>query len=459
MFIELSLVYSFYNNVFMKLKSVWIVFIVAMLLLLMFQSVWLYNMYVEKKIAIQEELNLIFVKAVENELSDRSLYSSILVGLNPELYENMSYAFDYETDIVSEKGLMSVKYLEEQKFLAFLKIPFDLIALDSIYNSMLSNEGLITPYIISHTDSISNIIQSIGGNLSAGFKTNSLPIINKEEVQAVVSIPVPFVFKEIFGFLLISLFMLTLIIACLIYETKMIFTQRRLNQLREDFSHALIHDMKTPLSTIYMAIDQLARGNLDKVPELRSKFCDTALAQVLSLQDLSDKILIIARLEQKRLTLEKKIVNIPNILQLLVDKFSVQSKKEVCITLNVDLAEEDFLADPVYLSNAISNLIDNAIKYSDRSVSIEIDCRMRNDKLFIEVRDNGFGISLNDQETIFEKFERGAAIARKGAKGFGLGLNYVKQVMEAHGGTVSLSSIEGQGSVFILSLPIDLQAI
>ena len=441
----------------MKLKSIWIVFIVAMFSLFTLQCIWLYNMYIEKKMAIQEALDMLFTNAVEAELSDRFIYSSEFVDNNPEKYKDFSYTQAHEISNLLENGLMSLQYLEDQKFLAFLEIPFNLTALDSIYNSILIQEGLLTTYTINHKDSTNNIIQSAGTNLSAGFKTKALPIINKEEVYAVVSIPIPFVFKEMFGFLLISLLILCLIIGCLIYEMRIIFTQRRLNQLREDFSHALIHDMKTPLSTIYMAIDQLARGNLDKAPELRAKFCSTALAQVLGLQDLSDKILTIARLEQNILTLEQKIVNIPNILQLLVDKFSVQSKKKVCITLNVDLAEEDFLADPIYLSNAISNLIDNAIKYSGSSVSIEIDCRMVNDKLLIEVRDNGFGISLKDQETIFEKFERGAAVSRKGAKGFGLGLNYVKQVMEAHGGAVSLSSIEGQGSLFILSLPIDLQ--
>ena len=441
----------------MKLKSVWVVFVVAMFLLFTLQSVWLYNMYIERKSAIQEELNLIFEKAVEEELSNRSLYSAVLVGLNPELYENMSYAYDYKTDIVTEKGLMSVQYLEEQKFLDFLKIPLNMTVLDSIYNSMLSKEDLLTSYTINHKDSLNNIIQSVGTDLSAGFETNALPIVNKEEVQVIASLPIPFVFKEMVGFLLISFFLLALITDCLLYEMKVIFTQRRLNQLREDFSHALIHEMKTPLSTIYMAIDQLERGHLDNTPALRSKFCNTAMSQVLSLQALSDKILTIARLEENTLILEKKTVDLPVLLQQLVDKFSVQTKKEVRFTLNVNLEGEEVQADPVYLSNAISNLIDNAIKYSSSSVSIAIDCRMVNDKLLIEVRDNGFGISSYDQAIIFEKFERGAAVGRKGAKGFGLGLNYVKRVLEAHGGTVSLSSIEGKGSIFILYMPKDLK--
>jgi two-component system phosphate regulon sensor histidine kinase PhoR len=441
----------------MKLKSVWIVFVVAMFLLFTLQSVWLYNMYIEKKIAIQEELNLIFEKAVESELSNRFIYSSEFVDSNPEKYKNFSYTQAHETSDLIENGLMSVQYLEDQKFLYSLNIPLNMTVLDSIYTSMLSKEDLLTPYTINHKDSLGNIIESKGANLTEGFETNPLPIINKEEVQVIASLPLPFIFKEMIGFLLISFFLLALIMDCLLYELKVIFTQRRLNQLREDFSHALIHEMKTPLSTIYMAIDQLERGHLDNTPELRSKFCNTAMSQVLSLQALSDKILTIARLEENTLTLEKKTVNLPALLQQLVDKFSVQTKKEVRFTLNTNLEDEEVQADPVYLSNAVSNLIDNAIKYSNSSVAIEIDCRMDNNKLLIEVRDTGFGISSKDQETIFEKFERGAAVGRKGAKGFGLGLNYVKRVMEAHGGTVSLSSIEGQGSIFILYMPKDIR--
>ena len=443
----------------MKLKSVWVVFVVAMFLLFTLQSVWLYNMYIEKKIAIQTELNLLFTNAVEAELSDRFIYSAELVDSNPEKYKNFSYTQTHETSDLLEKGLMSVQYLGEQKFLAFLEIPLNLTALDSIYNSRLIQEGLLIPYTINHKDSLGNIIETKGANLTVGFETNALPIVNKEEVQVIASLPIPFVFKEMIGFLLISFFLLALITDCLLYEMKVIFTQRRLNQLREDFSHTLIHEMKTPLSTIYMAIDQLERGHLDNTPALRSKFCNTAMSQVLSLQALSDKILTIARLEENTLIVEKKTVDLPVLLQQLVDKFSVQTKKEVRFTLTINLEGEEVQADPVYLSNAISNLIDNAIKYSSSSVSVAIDCRMVNDKLLIEVRDNGFGISSYDQAIIFEKFERGAAVGRKGAKGFGLGLNYVKRVLEAHGGTVSLSSIEGKGSIFILYMPKDIKVL
>lgn len=250
-----------------------------------------------------------------------------------------------------------------------------------------------------------------------------------------------------------------LIIICFVYELRVIFTQRRLTQLRDDFSHALVHDMKTPLGTIYMAVDQWGKGVLDKNPELRSKFSDTAMAQVLNLQALVDKILTIAYLEQKKLILDPKIMDLSNMIQGLVDKFSIQAKKPVSFKIDIDLESTHIIADPVYLTNAVSNLIDNAIKYSGDSVAIDICCHSSDNQLFIEVSDNGFGISERDREKIFEKFERGAAVGRKGAKGFGLGLNYVKRVMNAHGGTVSLSSLKGQGSKFVLYMPLKVSFI
>ena len=143
----------------------------------------------------------------------------------------------------------------------------------------------------------------------------------------------------------------------------------------------------------------------------------------------------------------------------MVDKFSLQAKKPVSFKINIDLESTHIIADPVYLPNAVSNLIDNAIKYSGDSVTVDIYCHSSNNQLFIEVSDNGFGISEKDREKIFEKFERGAAVGRRGAKGFGLGLNYVKQVMNAHGGTVSLSSLEGEGSKFVLYMPLKVSFI
>lgn len=443
----------------MKVKIVWCVFVITLFLLLLFQLMFLYNTYILKQEAVQEILNSEFVVSLEKEVSERFLEASKLIEKAPKEYEELAYTFNYNNNNrITEQGLMSVEFQNQQSFLDYIDFPFELAAFGGIYKDQLLKRKMSLDCNLIYRDSI-KIIDSIGHVANPNFKTDNVYITDGKFVQAHLFIPIPFVFKEMIGLLIVSILMLFLIVVCLIYEMRVIITQRRLTRLRDDFSHALVHDMKTPLGTIYMAVDQWGKGVLDKSPELRSKFADTAIAQVLNLQALVDKILTIAYLEQNKLTLEPKIMDLSKMVQGLVDKFSIQAKKPVKFTIDINMENTHIVADPTYLTNAVSNLIDNAIKYSGDSVEIDINCHSDNSKLFIEVSDNGFGISDKDREKIFEKFERGAAIKRKGAKGFGLGLNYVRRVMNAHGGTVSLSSIEGQGAKFVLYMPLKVSFI
>ena len=133
--------------------------------------------------------------------------------------------------------------------------------------------------------------------------------------------------------------------------------------------------------------------------------------------------------------------------------FSSQSKKKVSFSTCFQPQDTTFQADKMMLINAIENLIENAIKYSGDSVQIDIKGRLSEDGLLISVKDNGYGISKKDQRLIFAKFERGEAIRRGEATGFGLGLAYVRSVAKAHGGTVNLYSEKGEGTTFELFVP------
>lgn len=149
------------------------------------------------------------------------------------------------------------------------------------------------------------------------------------------------------------------------------------------------------------------------------------------------------------------MLSLRSMLDDLIEKFSAKADKPVHFSLALEA--ETVVADGEFLKEAISNLIDNAIKYSGASVAITISSFCKLDgAVVIKVKDNGFGIPLKDQSRIFEKYERASATERSrkgGASGFGLGLNYVFRVAEAHGGTVEVESIEGEYSEFSLSLP------
>lgn len=441
----------------MRINYIWITFIIAIIVLLLSQVFWLHNMYHIQKTDLEERLNIILVEAVQKELDKRFLYSDQQIAKNPGKKGDV-FQFTLDNDKVQSEGLLSQQNEAMQRLMLFENFNFNLSVLDSIYNGMLKQQNIEIEYYLGYQDSV-KVLNSVGDSSLRGIKSIEVPIVNNTKIQAIFSITMPLVLSQMLWMLVVSVLMFLLIIIYFVYELKVIFTQRRLTQLRDDFSHALVHDMKTPLGTIYMAVDQWGKGVLDKNPELRSKFADTAKAQVLNLQALVDKILTIAYLEQNRLTLEPKMMDLLEMVQGLVDKFSLQAKKPVSFKINIDLESTHIIADPVYLLNAVSNLIDNAIKYSGDSVTVDIYCHSSNNQLFIEVSDNGFGISEKDREKIFEKFERGAAVGRRGAKGFGLGLNYVKQVMNAHGGTVSLSSLEGEGSKFVLYMPLKVSFI
>ena len=207
--------------------------------------------------------------------------------------------------------------------------------------------------------------------------------------------------------------------------------QDKLAQMREDFSYAMIHDMKSPLTTHFEVLEQEA-GHL---------------------LELTNRVLTLSKLESGRLILDLDEVELPPLVESLTRTFEAKATKPV--RFHTDLQAEIVYADKEYLKEALSNLIDNALKYSKpEGVEVTVASIRKNGYVHIRVRDNGIGIPLSAQRTIFDKFER---VLPKGegkkVSGFGLGLNYVMNVVREHGGYVGVESMPGRYSEFTVSLP------
>ena len=275
-------------------------------------------------------------------------------------------------------------------------------------------------------------------------------------VRAVIANPYWIAFRRM-GVMLVATALLILFVAvCIVYQVRIIIKQNKIARIRQDFTYAMIHDMKTPISTISMAGHTLESGLLDSKPELRKRYFTILNEESAHLLSLSEKILTIAKLEQSRLRLVRNEVDLPKLFDELVKKFEVKTEKKA--TFEVDCPSlPPFLADEEYLKEAISNLIDNSLKYSGDTVRIRLSAKVEDGFIRISVRDNGWGIPLKRRKRIFEKFDRGGLEYKKDKKvsGFGLGLNYVYRVITAMGGKVELDSVEGAYSEFILSLPIE----
>ncbi len=252
---------------------------------------------------------------------------------------------------------------------------------------------------------------------------------------------------------LTSLLTTVVIILSLIDQINYIDEQERVRLLREDFSYAMVHDMKSPLTSIIMGTKYLHSGVLEKKPEMKEKYFCIVEDEAQHLLALINRLLTISKLEHGKLHIQKAEVNLETMIEDVVDKYKAKSAKPIHITTH---RATTALADEEYLKEAISNLVDNATKYSKEEINIQISTLENDKNVYIKVFDEGIGIAKSELKTIFNRFERAAEHekdARKTRGGFGIGLNYVLQVINTHGGRISVKSEKGKWSEFTISLP------
>ncbi|MDR2886545.1 MAG: HAMP domain-containing histidine kinase [Bacteroidales bacterium] len=252
-------------------------------------------------------------------------------------------------------------------------------------------------------------------------------------------------FSILFLFILIVLSTGTFII---------IFRQKKISEIRNDFINNMTHELKTPISTISLASQML----LDKTIPEDDKNTE-ALSEIISdesqkLKQLAEKVLQIAILERTSMNFNMNYCNIHEIIDKAVNNFGLQIKsRQGKISKDFKAVNAVIKADETHMVNAISNLIDNAIKYSREKTDILISTINANEEFEITVADNGIGIHKNDINRIFEKFYRAPSGNIHNVRGVGLGLSYVRKVIEKHRGIIKVKSVPDKGTTFKIIIP------
>ena len=249
-----------------------------------------------------------------------------------------------------------------------------------------------------------------------------------------------------------SFIMLVLVIGCIIYQIKVIIYQKKVAKLREDFSYAMIHDMKTPLSSIMMCSDALNDEKIESMPELKKSFLGVVKSETVHLLKLINRLLTISKLENDKLTMVKEKVKLEPMLERIRETFKAKSTKPLHFTLNLQAKEVN--ADKEYLEEAVYNLVDNAVKYSkdEGEVEIEITSECSGGYSCIKVRDNGIGFDMKYHDRIFEIFQRLHRV--EDYPGTGIGLALVRKAMQRMNGRAWADSSPGAGATFYLALPL-----
>ena len=260
------------------------------------------------------------------------------------------------------------------------------------------------------------------------------------------------VFHQMQGILGTSLLIIFILGIAFWYLLRIILRQKTVEEMKEDFTHNITHELKTPIAVAYAANDALLNFPSES-PEKRKSYHSIVQEQLQHLSGLVEQILSMSREQRKDFRLNYETVELRPMLENIINRQRLKSKKGVSIHLQMK-EPLSIRADRTHLSNIISNLSDNAEKYSDEKAEIVIRCQKLKSACQIEVIDKGIGIPSDKLPFLFNKFYRVPTGNRHDVKGYGLGLYYVKTMAELHGGSITVESTPGKGSTFTLLIPI-----
>ncbi|WP_428331661.1 sensor histidine kinase [Mucilaginibacter sp.] len=254
-----------------------------------------------------------------------------------------------------------------------------------------------------------------------------------------------------------SAFVLILLIgfACY-YILKSIANKQLYAEAKAAFTNNMSHELKTPLAIIEVALDSITRYNLLAKPEKLNTYLEISKTELQRLKQMIDKALRLDDLDKGNIKLHQELYDVQQCLKLVVASMSVQVINKNATIIYEPLEEPCFVSgDPVHLTNVFYNLIENALKYGQAGVHVVVVCTSDANTVKISIKDNGPGIEAIYHDKIFERFFRvSSAYDVPHVEGSGLGLNYVKQIIEMHGGSVNVQSEKGKGSKFMVYLPV-----
>ena len=264
-----------------------------------------------------------------------------------------------------------------------------------------------------------------------------------------------FIFRSM-AFIGISSGVLTiLIVFTFAFTLYVIFKQKRLSEIKNDFVNNMTHELKTPISTISLASQMLGDNsipneskNLDRISKIIKQESKRLGYQV-------EKVLQIASIDRGNLKLNLKTSDLHDVIENVASNFNIQvDAKGGLLIPSLHAETSEVKIDPVHMGNVISNLLDNAIKYTRVTPEILIETQNVGTDIRVSVKDNGIGISRANQKRVFERFYRVSTGNLHDVKGFGLGLNYVKKIIEMHNGVIDIDSEPGTGTTFNFTIPL-----
>lgn len=328
--------------------------------------------------------------------------------------------------------------------------------IDSLFNYYMRfyNFHIDYTYVITKTENNSDGNESSYANYSYYKPLENLDNNNGVEIKLIFPEKKKYIIAEM-GVQFITSVILILIVLILFWRTILsLMKEKRISEHTTDFLNNMTHEFKTPLTNIALAGKMIQKDSTIKEEGKIRHYSEIILEENEKLRIQVEQVLSMTALERGEIPLIKTKLDFHELINESLKCMSIQiENKQGKVNLNLDAERFDIMGDKTHLTNALCNLIDNSIKYSDDKLELFIQTSNIGLNLIVEVSDKGIGIVKIYQKKVFDKFFRVPTGDVHNVKGFGLGLAYIKKIIELHGGTIELRSEKGKGTTFTITLP------
>jgi len=424
------------------------------------------------KNGVIEENLLINNKNYKDNILDFASQNDILLKrISSQREENIFSNRNLENDISAKEFLMKVGKISKSKEVLFESAYYDLAKRNPIQNRIgdiskfenllklnfnKMNIDLDFEYAILHKNKITNIRSD---NFDDNDNNFSQPIFSTEnnasEYSLNLSFPErsPFLLSSLLPVIITSLIFISIIVIAYVTTIFLLLRQRKISQIKSDFINNMTHEFKTPIATINLALSAIKNPKTIENKKKVNKYLKMIDDENNRMNDQVENVLTISSLEKNQLNIERKKLDLNEIIDLAISHvLLIVENKNGKIKRTDKLFNSNIFGNETHLINVFVNILDNAIKYNNNAPQINIFTENRNDKIYIEIKDNGIGMSKSVKSKIFEKFYRKPTGDLHNVKGHGLGLSYVKKIIEFHDGKISVDSKLNTGSSFIIEL-------
>ncbi len=436
-------------------------------IIFLLQALLVYRLFQTNMDLLQRELNLVTESVYGTDLNSRLRTETgenapKVEYFGTELPAGFDTASAVNIDALSmdkklDGHVVSVMNLAMEEF-AGKKQPINLYRVDSLATILFRQNNIKLKFYSEIVDLDTNKVLQTTLKTSENpsnvllSKNISLNMQQTKVLRLVLINPMSKIYPQMAGMLVLSLLLSIFCIYSLYVQRKTLAKQRKLAHLKNDFFSEVSHEFKRPLAILLQSVSSLGNERIIANEEKRTRMLSIAEQEIVKMTSKTEMLLSLAQEEEGLFELHRTEFDFVKVVFDLVDNAIDTTPGSPEIDINNELKNPMIFADKDHIEQMVSNLISNAIKYSKESVDIHVNLYQENNNICISVKDSGLGISPENLDVIFEKYSRVGKTTH--AKGHGIGLNYVKRIVEKHGGSISVKSQLNIGSEFIVKLPL-----